>query len=499
VTPEPKPRRRRRWPIALAAVLTLVVGAAGALKIASWLNRRELAAARAEADRLAPGWRWDELQAARRPVPDAENSAVRVTEAVRRLPHRWRPFETVESAPGQSIGPEERIRLADGLNDLSPVQQLRPDQVAALATEVARLYGPLAVLRNLPELGWGRYPPGPGLATDLTRPMTDELMKSRTAAYMLLLQSRLQAQDGQADAALRTFAAMLGVARSVGDEPIFWSQLTRFSLQSMAIGQLERTLAQSQPGPEALAAAQRLVELERAEPVLVYMVRGEMSWLDHIYEEYEAGRAGPDAFDMLFVRPQSVTGNDKVDRWIACVAKGHWNRRDHAQVLRHYARLVAIARSPEAELLVAQTRIPADCMSLPWAMVQATETTANMVNVYLRSQALLTSAAAALAAERFRLATGRWPGSLGELVPTYLNAVPVDPFDGKPLRFQRLADGLVIYSVGKDRVDDGGDIRPHPDPDPMRGATEPKDYGSQLWDPPARWQPAPPIPPRDHP
>jgi hypothetical protein len=493
MTPEPKPRRRRWRLIALAAVLTLAVGAAGALKIASWLNRRELAAARAEADRLAPGWRWDELQAARRPVPDAENSAFRVVEAVRLLPHRWRPFETVESAPGQRLSPEERQQLENSLSDLSAVQQLRPDQIAALRLEVARLSGPLTVLRDLPELGWGRYPPGPGLAIDLTRPMTDELMKSRTAAYLLLLQSRLQTQDGQADAALRTFAAMLGVARSVGDEPIFWSQVMRFSLQSMAIGQLERTLAQTRPAPEALTAAQRLVELERAEPVLVYVVRGEMSWLDHVYEEYEAGRRGPDAFDMLFGSPRSVTGNDKVDRWIACVARGHWNRRDHAQVLRHYARLVAIARSPEARLLTAETSVAVDFDSMSRAMIFATEATGNMVSTYLRSQALLTSAAAALAAERFRLATGLWPESLDELVPKYLNEVPVDPFTGKPLRFKRLADGLVIYSVGTDGVDDGGDIRLHPDP--VYSATQLKDFGFQLWDPPARRQTAPALEP----
>ena len=32
-----------------------------------------------------------------------------------------------------------------------------------------------------------------------------------------------------------------------------------------------------------------------------------------------------------------------------------------------------------------------------------------------------------------------------------------DPFDGQELRYKKLATGYVDYSVGNDRVDDGGD------------------------------------------
>jgi hypothetical protein len=37
-----------------------------------------------------------------------------------------------------------------------------------------------------------------------------------------------------------------------------------------------------------------------------------------------------------------------------------------------------------------------------------------------------------------------------------LPAVPADPFDGQPLRFKPTPDGLVLYSIGRDRKDDGG-------------------------------------------
>jgi hypothetical protein len=38
--------------------------------------------------------------------------------------------------------------------------------------------------------------------------------------------------------------------------------------------------------------------------------------------------------------------------------------------------------------------------------------------------------------------------------------VPLDPWDGKPLRYKKLDKGYVIYSVGSDRKDDGGSADP---------------------------------------
>jgi hypothetical protein len=70
--------------------------------------------------------------------------------------------------------------------------------------------------------------------------------------------------------------------------------------------------------------------------------------------------------------------------------------------------------------------------------------------------AKIRDAQAALAVERYRLANGKLPSQLSDLVPTFLPAVPSDPFDGKPLRYKTLAKGYVVYSVGDDREDNGG-------------------------------------------
>ena len=75
---------------------------------------------------------------------------------------------------------------------------------------------------------------------------------------------------------------------------------------------------------------------------------------------------------------------------------------------------------------------------------------------------LLRAAQAALAVERYRLATSfALPDSLRQLTPKYLAAVPEDPYDGKPLRYKKLSPkGYVVYCVGRNRQDDGGTPRP---------------------------------------
>jgi len=78
------------------------------------------------------------------------------------------------------------------------------------------------------------------------------------------------------------------------------------------------------------------------------------------------------------------------------------------------------------------------------------------VNKGGRCTAKIRDAQTALAIERYRLANGKLPNQLTDLVPSFLPSVPSDPFDGKPLRYKTLAKGYVIYSVGDDRVDNGG-------------------------------------------
>ncbi len=63
----------------------------------------------------------------------------------------------------------------------------------------------------------------------------------------------------------------------------------------------------------------------------------------------------------------------------------------------------------------------------------------------------------ALALKRYQLKHGNYPSDLNLLVPEFAPTVPLDPVDGKPLRYYLKSDGtFLLYSIGDNGKDDGG-------------------------------------------
>lgn len=68
---------------------------------------------------------------------------------------------------------------------------------------------------------------------------------------------------------------------------------------------------------------------------------------------------------------------------------------------------------------------------------------------------------AALALKRYQLRHGRLPPDLAALAPEFLPAAPRDPMSGNSLLYRLRPDGsFLLYSVGVDGKDDGGDAQP---------------------------------------
>ncbi|MFO0861788.1 MAG: hypothetical protein U0570_14665 [Phycisphaerales bacterium] len=58
--------------------------------------------------------------------------------------------------------------------------------------------------------------------------------------------------------------------------------------------------------------------------------------------------------------------------------------------------------------------------------------------------------------EKYRLDHGKYPASESELHSAMGGELPLDVFSGSPLRCRFDGDGLVIYSLGTNRIDEGG-------------------------------------------
>lgn len=76
---------------------------------------------------------------------------------------------------------------------------------------------------------------------------------------------------------------------------------------------------------------------------------------------------------------------------------------------------------------------------------------------FLADRAYVEAVRVAVAFRAFSLAEARAPATLEELVPLYLPAVPTDPFDGAPLRYD--PERRLVYSIGVNGTDDGGRSR----------------------------------------
>jgi len=55
---------------------------------------------------------------------------------------------------------------------------------------------------------------------------------------------------------------------------------------------------------------------------------------------------------------------------------------------------------------------------------------------------------------------GAWPPTTESLAPEFLQSVPFNPYDGRPLRLRVIDGRLAVYSVGLNMWDDTADMRP---------------------------------------
>ncbi len=447
--------RRRPWRTVALVVLLLWAGVVVVLG-ALYLSDGGVPKVLAEADRLDPGWRFEDLEAARAPVPDAENGALLVLAVGRQLPQTW-------------IGP--RLSGVPGLEDRLaglPAPQ-RPDaaDLEALRAALAKVAPTADLARGLADLPRGRY--AVAWSNDLIGTLMPHAHQPREVAQLLAFDALLRALDGDGEGAVRSCRAVLNAGRSLGDEPCTVSQLVRLSCGRQAVWALEHTLAQGEAPPRALEELQPLLAAEAEEPLQLIAARAERVAFYQSLDLMRTGRFNQAAYK---VKPSvfGPTADDLRDRFQSQACE--------AAYLRYFNELVEIAKLPCEQQQERMQGLSKPDQKLPPLLEGLTRGSdwPQLAQTFHRARADLRCATAALAAERYRLAEGRWPASLEALVPRYLAAVPTDPFDGQPLRLKHLPDGLVVYSVGTDGTDDGGVV------DRTRPQKPGTDVGFRLWD-----------------
>jgi hypothetical protein len=462
-----RPRRRWRVRLLLVGVPILALVLSGVV----WLIRANLGlqAAIDEADRLDPRWRLEEIEADRFTPPPGQNAADKIA-AIQRLrpPRPWPHYKKVQL-----------------FNDVPPVNQLNDEQIAALK-ELLEPDGPaLAEARSLIDTPSGRHPIV--YSPDWIGTLLPLLDGNRMANFHLRLDVFDRVQMGDADGAVRSCHAAFHAGSSIGDEPFMASQNTRIACQMNAIALLERTLAQGEPSDALLGALQARIEAVESTPLLLYSLRGERAGRYQFFGAIRDGTLPTNSaiasLGMGTTAPPELEYLFNAPGFILLQQTSH---------LRHITALVDIARLPPeqwAEPLATQHTKTA---GLSVVVRHLFSPEIRIAQSFQRNHGTLRCAIVAIvaiAAERYRRSKGGWPATPDSLVIAgLLKSVPTDPFAaGQRIKFAPRPDGLTVYSVGENGIDDGGNLTKD-----VSGIGA--DLGFRLWDVAARRQP--PLPPK---
>ncbi len=149
--------------------------------------------------------------------------------------------------------------------------------------------------------------------------------------------------------------------------------------------------------------------------------------------------------------------------------RGAWRERvpvlpamDFTQRLQIITDMIDSIEEPDAaslQRLKAATNQANLLPSIYWFSRTSTPSFYACYKLHVRAVARNRAMRVALACERHRMATGDWPDSLDELVPTFIEAIPRDPFSDGLIRYRRIPEGIQVWSLGLDRVEDPGKAR----------------------------------------
>ena len=270
----------------------------------------------------------------------------------------------------------------------------------------------------------------------------------RQVARMLALRAKWQVYHGDSQGALESLIAIRRTADVVKYDPIMISQLVRIAINGvMATETLELVPHANWSDAQLHQLQTELLSGEAGEAILHRSLVGERALSNLIFEEGGTEGLMEEGYPLPFTR-----------------------RSDQLRYLQYMARSIAASEQPFIEAQIEFNATEAELAGEakweqafhPFTGMIAPAVTA-MQNATGRATASDRATATLLACQRYQLATGNWPAKLSDLTPDFMSTVPVDPFDGQPLRYVVTPTAVIVYSVGENLVDDGG-IAPPTDP-----------------------------------
>ncbi|MHC4520284.1 MAG: hypothetical protein ACYTAS_16965, partial [Planctomycetota bacterium] len=403
-----KPRHRLKWWHIVVSVLALCILVLIAIRFKDRTNLTE----RLDAIRAA-GYpvTFAELDAWYEDVPYGENAADYVLDAIACLQKPQREQERQIPWMGNAEKPAR-------------TQALDAEIVDTIGELLERNHEAIGLLQKAGALRRSRYP------IDLTKghgTLLPHLSDLRGTVRLLCLKAVLHAERGEQEPAADALVSAFGVANSEASTPLLLCQMVRQGGQSIALSALERVVNRTTLGEEHLT---RLREAVAAAYDPNAMARGFVGERCMVIQALRDPRSTG-----LGLAPVVATEGPSYLQLRAAQAVGLVDRL-LVQYIDYVDRLLAALRLPPPKRPEAVGELERRHQDMQEAHPTLTWIMPPLARVFRNDLAHITKlqvAAVALAVERYRQTNDRLPEQLADLVPGFLQTIPLDPYDAEPL------------------------------------------------------------------
>jgi hypothetical protein len=423
------------WP---CGKLAIALGVAVALHLMTFWNldlavRQQAENLRAEAGALA-------LSVAPPRIPDCDNAAILYEQTYEAL----LPLES-----------DKQPALVDKFGD--PAERNFDPKNAELRKLLKDYSSVLRILREAaskPNCYFERDYHWPSITT-----MLPEVRHLRVAATMLALDARVQAGDGNVRAAIEDINAMFAMSQHVKTDAFLVCVLASFGIEQQATAAFQSLLLSSKLSEDNLGLLRSAV-VPSHQRLVEYALRGEEACRLTTFCEVGRGELTCSFASICWGDTRSAPASDtEFADILGSLYRVFMFANDLAEHRRLSQQMRAIAEKPHYQAAAQWEDFD--------AQLSNGKITGLLTRVLLPATRLCCMAGAqadaryrafqlGLAAEKYRLRNRRLPTRLEDLTPDFIPVVPLDPFDGKPMRMKRTDHSLIVYSIGPDGIDNGG-------------------------------------------
>lgn len=267
------------------------------------------------------------------------------------------------------------------------------------------------------------------------------LTEIREMQRILCIEAVQFIHDNNVEKLVENFKTQSKLADSLKGEPFLIPYLVRIACWKMAIQSLELSLSHIYFDAGQIKQIESFLSDTKNDTSLKDAFQGEKCFILEIVQN-------PDLFKSTF------PGGARIP--LKGLGIMELNAAKYLELMNQYTEITMLSYSDKIQSL-SKIEQETSNLSFFYSLTKMAFPSLNRIfYLDLSWQITISNAETALAVERYRLDQQNLPRSLDQLVPDYLEQVPLDPFDGKPLRYVLLEPGYIVYSVGEDMQDQTG-------------------------------------------